>query len=350
MLIQQLLQLGIERGASDIHLIVGYPPSIRVDGELFQIKILPIITKEVMEQMIFSIISSELKENLLANKEIDFAYEYNNTRFRVNIYYAKGALNGVFRLISSKIRTIEDLALPASFYKFVDMNEGLILVTGPTGEGKSTTLAAILNEINLKHSKNIITVEDPVEYVYPKGSSIVSQREMHNDTHSWNIALRSMLREDPDVVLIGEMRDFETIQLALTIAETGHLVFSTLHTSSAPETINRIIDSFPPHQQNQIRTQLSSVLKVVVTQRLLPRLDQKGRVAALEILYNIPAVAAIIREGKPFLLDNVLETSQSEGLVLFEKYLVALFQQGKISKETAYAFAIRPRELEKFLK
>lgn len=348
--IHQLLQLAIERGASDIHLVSKYPPAIRVDGDLFQINLLPILTKEALQEMLFSLLTSEQKENLLANKEIDFSYEYNDFRFRINIYQAQGALNGVFRLIPRNIRTIDELFLPSSFHQFADIHEGLILVTGPTGEGKSSTLAAIINEINMKYAKNIITIEDPIEYVYPQSKSLVSQREMHNDTHSWNIALRSILREDPNIVLVGEMRDFETIQLALTIAETGHLVFSTLHTSSAPETINRIIDSFPPHQQNQIRTQLSTVLKVVITQRLLPRIDQKGRIAALEILYNIPAVSAIIREGKPFLLDNVLETSQGEGLILFEKYVVNLVQEGKISKETAFAYAIRPKELEKFLK
>jgi len=225
----------------------------------------------------------------------------------------------------------------------------LVLITGPTGEGKSTSLAAIINEINLNEGKHILTVEDPIEFVYPAAKSIISQRELHQDTHSWTASLKSAMREDPDVILIGEMRDYDTVQAAITLAETGHLVFSTLHTSSTPETIDRIIDIFPAHQQNQIKGQLASALKAVVAQRLLPTIDNNSRVAALEVLISNTAVSAIIREGKSYLLDNVLTTSEAEGMISFEKHLLQLLAKGAISKETAIQYAIRPRQLQKML-
>ncbi len=348
--IGKLLELTIERSASDLHLVSGTFPSVRVDGVLYQLSTLSILTPEIAQTMVFSILNEEQKENLLANKEIDLGYEYGGGRFRVNIYHTRSGWSASFRLVPSKIRTIEELDLPPAFHKLTEYNNGLVLVTGPTGEGKSTTLAAIINEINLKHAKHIITIEDPIEFVYGQGKSIISQRELHQDTHSWNIALRSVLREDPDVVLVGEVRDYESAQLVLTIAETGHLVFSTLHTTSVPETVNRLIDMFPSHQQNQIKTQLAGALRSIVAQRLLPRSDMKGRVAALEVLYNTSAVASIIRDGKPFLLENLLQTSEQEGFVYFERYLSQLVQQGKITKEVASAYAIRPKELEKYMK
>ena len=300
--------------------------------------------------MILSIINSEQKENLSANREIDFAYGYKTFRFRINAYYAQNSLCSSFRLIPEKIRSIEQLSLPAYIKQCVDLRQGLVLLTGPTGEGKSTTLAALINEINNKYAKHIITIEDPVEYIYPKSKSIISQRELHQDTHSWSVALKSALREDPDVILVGEMRDFDTIQLALTAAETGHLVFSTVHTNSAPESVDRIIDNFPAHQQSQVRNQISVVLKMVVTQRLLPKQGTIDRVPAVEILVNSPAVASTIREGKTFLLNNILETGESDGQLLFEKHLLSLFKAGQISKEIAFSYAIRPKELERFIK
>jgi twitching motility protein PilT len=252
-------------------------------------------------------------------------------------------------LIPKTIKSIEDLELPTKFNEITEQSSGLVLVTGPTGEGKSTTLAALINRINLTQSKHIITIEDPIEFIFPYAKAIVSQRELHQDTHSWSTALRSVLREDPDVILVGEIRDFESAQHALTIAETGHLVFSTLHTISAPETISRLIDMFPSGQQNQIRTQLASVLRGVITQRLLPRQDIRGRIASVELLLNNPAVSTIIRDGKPFLLDNVLQTSESDGMIYFEKYLSQLIQAGKISPETANTYSIRPKDLKKYL-
>lgn len=344
-----LFKQTVERGASDLHLIAGHPPSIRINNDLYPLRSEAVLTAESIKEMIITLLTEEQKENLLANKEIDFGYDYETSRFRVNAYHSKGAMAAAFRLIGQNIRTIEELGLPPLFHEFATMRQGFVLITGPTGEGKSTTLASIINEINQKYSRHIITIEDPVEYVYPLGRSIISQRELHHDTHSWNVALKSVLREDPDVVLIGEMRDYETIQLALTIAETGHLVFSTLHTASAGETINRIVDVFPSQQQNQIRLQLASVLRGVIAQRLVPRADGNGRIPAIEVLHNISAVASIIRDGRTHLLDNVMETNESQGLYLFEKYLAMLVEKGFITRETAYEYALRPSLIKKFI-
>ncbi len=348
--LSKLLKLVIEKRASDLHIVPGYFPTIRVSGELYQLTTLQLVGEKDSEAMLFSILNDEQKENLIANRELDLAYGFENFRFRINMYFAQGVICASFRLIPNRIRTIEELSLPAYLKNCVDFRQGLVLLTGPTGEGKSTTLASLINEINNKYAKHIITIEDPIEYIYPKGKSIISQRELHQDTHSWSLSLKSALREDPDVILVGEMRDFDTIQLALTAAETGHLVFSTLHTNSTPESIDRIIDIFPPHQQSQVRNQLSSVLRMIITQRLLPRQGSIERVPAIEVLLNNSAVATTIREGKTYLISNILETSEGEGLVLFEKNLLSLYRAGFISKSTAFSYAIRPRELEKFIK
>lgn len=347
---QSLLEILIEKQGSDLHIIPNYFPTIRVAGELFQLTTLEKITPSMSEKIILEFLREDQKEILFTNKELDLALNYKNFRFRVNVYYTQNYLSASFRLIPSVIKTPEELNLPAIIKKVVDLRQGLVLVTGPTGEGKSTTLASIVNEINNKYTKHIITIEDPIEYIYPFSKSIISQRELHQDTHSWTAALKSALREDPDVILVGEMRDFDTISLVLTAAETGHLVFSTLHTNSAPESIDRIIDIFPPHQQNQIKNQLSSVLKMIISQRLLPKAKSQERIPAVEILINTPAIASIIREGKTYLISNVLETSEKEGQVLFEKSLLNLYQAGLITKETAFSFAIRPKELEKFIR
>jgi len=348
--LSQLLQITIDKKASDLHVVPGYYPTIRIYGELFQLTTLEIITTENVEKMLISILNHEQQEILLANREIDLAYKLNDERFRVNLYYAQNLLCGSFRYIKAKISTIEELGLPGLLHQCTDFRQGLVLLTGPTGEGKSTTLASIVNEINQKYAKHIITIEDPIEYVYSKYKSIISQRELHQDTHSWSVALKSALREDPDVILVGEMRDFETISLALTAAETGHLVFSTLHTNSAPESIDRIIDIFPPHQQNQIRNQLSIVLKMIISQRLLPKQNLIERIPAIEILINNTAISTSIREGKTFLIANILETTEGEGSVLFEKNLLSLYKAGMISKETAYSYAIRPKEIARLIK
>jgi len=348
--LSQLLQLTIEKKASDLHVVPGYYPTVRVSGELFQLTSLTIITPDDSEKILSSFLNQEQKDILFANREIDLAYSLNKSRYRVNLYYAQDFLCGSFRLIQPNINTLEQLNIPGFLHQCADYRQGLVLLTGPTGEGKSTTLASLVNEINQKYAKHIITIEDPIEYIYPKYKSVISQRELHQDTHSWNVALKSALREDPDVILVGEMRDFETISLVLTAAETGHLVFSTLHTNSAPESIDRIIDTFPPNQQIQVKNQLAIVLKMVVSQRLLPKQNSIDRVPAVEILVNIPSVATSIRESKTHLISNILETSEDEGLLIFEKSLLNLYRANIISKETAFSFAIRPRELERFIK
>lgn len=347
--ISELLQLTIDKQASDLHLISGYCPAIRIAGELHQLTTFPPLTPELNQSLIFSVMTAEQKENFLTNRENDLGYEFRDYRFRINVYYAQGHICSSFRLIPNVIKSLRELHLPEFLHTCTDLKQGLILLTGPTGEGKSTTLASIINEINGKYAKHIITIEDPVEFIYPKKKSIISQRQLQDDTLSWMMALRSALREDPDVLLVGEMRDYDTIQLVLTAAETGHLVFSTLHTNSTPETIDRIIDTFPSNQQNQVRNQLSSVLKMVVTQRLLPKIEGNGLIPAVELLLNTFPVAANIREGKSYLLNNILETEESEGFILFEKYLLKLYQEGQISKETAFGYAIRPKEMEKFI-
>lgn len=346
----KLLQLTIDKKASDLHLVPGYYPTVRVNGELFQLTTLEIITPDSAESGLISILNLEQKEILVANREIDLAFELKGVRFRVNLYYAQNVLCGSFRYIQPRISTLEELSLPAFLHQCIDFRQGLVLLTGPTGEGKSTTLASLVNEINKKYAKHIITIEDPIEYVYPKNKSIISQRELHQDTHSWTVALKSALREDPDVILVGEMRDYETISLVLTAAETGHLVFSTLHTNSAPESIDRIIDIFPPHQQTQVRNQLSIVLKMVITQRLIPKQNSIERVPATEILVNNTAIATVIREGKNHLIANILETTESEGSVLFEKNLLKLYRAGLITKENAFSYAIRPKEIMRLIK
>ncbi|QQG43931.1 MAG: PilT/PilU family type 4a pilus ATPase [Candidatus Roizmanbacteria bacterium] len=347
--INQLLQVTIDRKASDLHILDGYYPAIRIHNELYAIKISELVTKELASQLLLSILNDEQKGNLLANKEIDFGYSALGYRFRVNMYYTKNSLAASFRLIPASIKTIDELGLPPISHEFCNYKQGLVLITGPTGEGKSTSLASIINKINLSSAKHIVTIEDPIEFIYPSGNSIISQRELQQDTHSFNIALKSVLREDPDIILIGEMRDYDTIQAALTIAETGHLVFSTLHTSTASETVNRVIDVFPPAQQNQIRAQLSSSLKAVVSQRLIPNLARNGRVLAAEVLINTPAVASVIRDGKAFLIDNIIETGEEYKMMLFEKSLAKLYTSGQISKETAYAYAFRQNEIKKFV-
>lgn len=347
--LQELFSIASEKHASDIHILPGYNPSIRINGELFILKSYPELTPEMTSQLLLPVLTDEQKGNFMTNKEIDFGMQVGEIRFRVNMYHIKGAVAGAFRLITSQIRSIEELGLPHIFYDLANLRQGFVLVTGPTGEGKSTSLAAVINEINTKYSRHILTIEDPIEYVYPPSKSIVSQREVGQDTHGWNIALKSALREDPDVVLLGEMRDYETIQAAMTIAETGHLVFATLHTNSVPQTIDRIVDVFPPQQQNQIRIQLAATLRAVIAQRLIPNQDNSGRVAACEILVSSPAVSSIIRDGKTHMLENVLETSADQGMVTFEKSLSELFIQGKITRDTAYNYAIRPQQIAKYI-
>jgi len=350
--IRELLDLTVKNNASDLHLIPDIPPALRVDGELIPLTNLQSLNKENIDEMLSSIITPEQRELLSTNKELDFSVAYgggtfgNLGRFRINAYYQRGVLCAALRFLPKDIKTIEELHLPKISHSFPGLKQGLVLVTGPTGQGKSTTLASMVNEINMSRAAHILTIEDPIEYMYPQGKSIISQREMKTDTHSWIMALRSALREDPDIVLIGEMRDSDTMGAAMTIAETGHLVFSTLHTNSAAQSIDRIIDSFPEHQQAQIRTQLSFVLKGIVSQRLLPQLGG-GRIPAVEILIGTPAISSNIREGKTHLIDSVIQTSQDVGMITLESSLAQLVLSGSVSLETAKSYALH---LDEFLR
>ena len=343
--IKELLAYTIDKKASDLHLLVGTPPMIRFNGILSPVTGSDVLTPEEVSHLVFSLVNEEQREILTVNKELDFSFNFEGDfRFRINAYYQKGNLAAALRLISNKIPKINDLNLPQICHSFTQLRQGFILVTGPTGHGKSTTLAAMIDEIAQTRPVHIITIEDPVEYVFNHQKAIISQRELRADTHSWQIALRSCLREDPDVVMIGEMRDYETIASALTIAETGHLVFATLHTNSAAQTVDRIIDVFPANQQAQVRAQLSLTLEAILSQRLLPSLTG-GRIPAAEILVATPAVRNAIREGKTAMLDTILQTSGELGMKTLEMDLADLVKNGKISLDVARSFALRPEEL-----
>lgn len=347
--IKQLLEQTFKQQASDLHLVVGYLPTLRINGNLSPLLGQEILTPENLEALVLNLLSPEQKEQFLANKELDFSYATDLARFRINLYFQKGQIAAAFRLLPFKISTIEELNLPKICHTFSGLRQGFILVTGPTGHGKTTTLAAIVNEINQNRPCHIMTIEDPIEYVYQKSKAIVSQREMHLDTYGWDVALRASLREDPDVVLVGEMRDYETISSALTIAETGHLVLATLHTNSASQTVDRIVDVFPEDSKAQVKMQLAATLEGILSQRLLPSLEG-GRVPACEILLASPAVRSTIREGKTHLIDNIIQTSADLGMVSLEQYLVKLVKAGKISVAIAEEYALRPEELVKQLR
>ena len=356
MIIRELLESAIERRASDLHLLNGLPPTIRIDGELVFL-LEEVLTSKSIEEMVFSLTSQEQREMILTNRELDFSLSFGDkARLRVNVYFQKGTLAAEFRFIPLLISGIEELNLPEICHEFARLRQGFILVTGPTGHGKSTTLAAILDEINQNRACHILTIEDPIEFVFSPRKAIISQREVHTDTHSWEIAFRSALREDPDVVLAGEMRDLETISAALTMAETGHLIFSSLHTNSAAQTVDRIIDVFPEHSKNQVRMQLAATLKGVISQRLLPALpagrpalpsqgQSSGRIPAIEIMLASPAIQTAIREGKTHMIDNIIQTSAELGMISLESYLAQLVKKGRISLEIAREFSLRPEEL-----
>jgi len=342
-----MLQMVVDRKASDIHLLTGVPPTLRIDGALVPIEGAPALNKEQAEGLVIPLMTNEQKDYVIVNKEIDFGYQFKDQgRFRVNVYHQKNGMAAALRLVPQKIKSLDELQLPQIMHNFTQYRQGMILLTGPTGEGKSTTLAAIIQEINASRAEHILTIEDPIEFIYAPAKSIISQRELNHDTHGWDIALRSALREDPDVVLVGEMRDYETIAAAVTVAETGHLVFGTLHTATASQTIDRIIDVFPAHQQAQIRQQLASVLEAVVSQRLIPMIGG-GRVAAAEIMLANSAIRNLIREQKAFQIDNVIQTSAEQGMMLIESSLVSLVQRGAISDELARSYAFRPDTYDK---
>lgn len=350
MKIQDLLEITLNRGAFDLHLVPGVPPTLRITGKLVPLAGEEPLTSAQTEALTFEMLAEEQKEILKVNKEIDFALDYEGkARFRVNAYYQRGQLAAALRLLPIKIPTPEELKLPEICQEFTRLQQGFILLTGPTSHGKSTTIAVMLEIINKTRPVHIITVEDPIEYVFEHKKAIVSQREIKSDTHSWQIALRSALREDPDVVFIGEMRDYETIAAALTIAETGHLVFSTLHTNSAAQSVDRIVDVFPEHQQAQVRMQLSFTLEAVLSERLLPSLDG-GVVPAMEVLIGTPAVKTAVREAKTHLIDNIIQTSAEVGMHSLEMDLARLVKEGQVSLETAQAYSLRPEELTRLLK
>jgi len=340
--VMRLLDYAIAQNASDLHITVGVPPTIRIDGKLMAIKGEQVVTPETAKQFVEGLTPPEQLERLEQRKELDFSFGYKNTRYRTNIYFQKGYLAAALRLIPTKIRTLNELGLPPILEKFTTPSQGFFIVTGPTGHGKSTTLAAMVDHVNESRTEHIVTIEDPIEYVFEHKKSLISQREVGSDTNSFARALRAVLREDPNVVLLGEMRDLETIEAALTVAETGHLVFTTLHTNSAAQTADRIIDVFPPHQQQQVRQQLSSVLLGVISQRLIPRTNG-GRVVATEIMVADSAVRNLIREGKTHQLQNVIQTSAASGMISLDKVLAELVARGEITLDDALTWAIDPK-------
>jgi len=348
--IEVLLDEVIKKKASDLHLQVGLPPMLRVDGALLPVTAADPLDEEAIEALIFAILDEDQKQILLKDKEFDFSFAYGDLgRFRVNAFHERGNMAAALRLIPNEILSVEQLGLPPIVNKFADYPRGLVLVTGPTGSGKSTTLAALVGKINGEKPVHIITIEDPIEFTHKSQKAVVVQREVHYDTYSFSAALRSALREDPDVVLIGEMRDLETIASAITIAETGHLVFATLHTNSAAQSIDRMIDVFPPHQQPQIRAQLSNILMSITSQRLIPAIGG-GRIAAAEILVATPAVRNIIREGKSHQLEAVIQTGAEFGMQSMDKTLVSLIHEGTISYDEARNFAVDLDELDRLMR
>ena len=343
--LEDLLLNTLKLNASDLHLSVGYKPTVRVDGNLWPLEDFSILTAEHAGELAFSLLG-ERKNVFLEKKEVDFSYAFNDkARFRVNVFFEKGFISSALRLIPSKIRTLEELNLPAALHKISKLKQGFILLTGPSGHGKSTTLAALIDEINHERAEHIITIEDPIEYLFVGNKSIVNQREIGNDTKSFHNALSSILREDPNVIMIGEMRDPETIATALTAAETGHLVLSSLHTNNASQTVDRIIDVFPPQQQNQIRLQLANTLSAIISQRLLPRISG-GRIPATEIMFGNSAVSNLIREGKAHQIDLVIETSLENGMMSLNHNLDELIRRGEVTPEVAMAYTLNPTELQ----
>ena len=345
--IETLLEETVRQKASDLHIQVGLPPILRVDGVLRPIPNTPVVDEEASERLIFSTMDSLQQQSLMKDREFDYSFAFGSLgRFRVNAFQEKGALAGAFRLIPDKILTVQELGMPAVVDTFTDYPRGLVLVTGPTGSGKSTTLAALIEKINQTKPVHILTIEDPIEFTYTSKRAVVVQREVHYDTLSFSRALRSALRQDPDVVLIGEMRDLETIQAALTVAETGHLVFGTLHTNSAAQSIDRIIDVFPSHQQSQIRLQLSAVLQAVCSQRLVPAIAG-GRVCAAEIMVINQAIKSLIREGKTHQIDTAIQTGVAQGMQTMDRTLVKMIQTGIISYDDAREYAVDLTEFER---
>jgi len=343
----ELLKTMVELGGSDLHIATSTPPQIRVNGKLQRVQ-LPDLTPSETKQLVYSVLTDSQKKRFEESMELDFSFGIKaiGSRFRCNVFNQRGAVGAVYRLIPEKIRTFGELGLPPVLATLADRPRGLVLVTGPTGSGKSTTLAAMLDKINSERNEHILTIEDPIEYIHPHKNCLVNQREVHSDTGSFGNALRAALREDPDIVLIGEMRDLETVEAALKIAETGHLTFGTLHTNSAAQTINRIIDIFPANQQAQIRTQLSLVVEGIVCQALLPRADGKGRVCSLEIMVPTPAIRNLIRDDKVHQIYGAMQTGQDKlGMQTANQSLASLYMKRAITLETAMGASSNRDEL-----
>ena len=337
--VKSLLRLVAQQNASDLHLVVGRYPTLRIDGKLCPLSQEKVLTDKDTKAFSNIILNEDKKEELLKNGQVDLSYNLENkARFRTNVFFQKGYISIAMRFITSKVRTLEELNLPPNLYDFTKFSKGLFLITGPIGHGKSTTLAALIDYINHNSDKHIITIEDPIEYVYEQDRCIINQREVGRDAKSFSRALRAVFREDVNVVLIGEMRDLDTISTAITAAEIGHLIFATLHTNDSAQTVDRIIDIFPSHQQNQIRSQLANVLLGVVSQRLIPKLEG-DRIPALEIMIKNHAVENLIREGKTYQIDNVIETSLKEGMISMDRSLLNLVREGIITIDNAMNYA-----------
>ncbi len=346
--IDELLRMVVDREASDLHIKAGSPPGLRIDGELVPVEDMPPLTPDDTERLITSIMEDNHKRVFADKKELDFAHSFSDLyRFRVNVFMQRQSMGSVLRAIPVHIDTLDDLNMPEILKSLALKPRGLILVTGPTGSGKSTTLAAMVDYINANRRCHIVTMEDPIEFVHRDNLSYINQREIGDDTHSFDDALSHVLRQDPDVILVGEMRDYTTIETAITAAETGHLVLATLHTNSASETIDRIIDVFPPHQQSQIRTQLSVTLEAVLCQALIPRRDGMGRVCAMEIMLATPAVGNLIREGKTYQLTNTIQTNANLGMQTRDQALRVLYERSLVTFEAAVTYATDPDDLRR---
>ncbi|MGO1469655.1 MAG: type IV pilus twitching motility protein PilT [Tissierella sp.] len=345
----ELLNLGIEKDASDIHITVGMPPILRINGDLIPLE-LPSLNPEATKRLVYETLTENMIENLEEKGEIDTSFSSPGTsRYRINAFKQRGNFGMVLRIIPFEIPSMDELNIPEKIRELSLIRRGLILVTGPTGSGKSTTLATLIDKINHERNCHILTLEDPIEYLHKHNKSIVNQREIGNDSLNFSTALRASLRQDPDVILVGEMRDLETISIALTAAETGHLVLSTLHTSGAAKTIDRIIDVFPPHQQQQIRVQLSSVLQSVVSQQLLPRKDNDGRIAAFEIMMITRAIGNLIREDKIHQIDTAIQTGASFGMIPMDTSILNLYRNGSIDRDIAIKQAMNSDHIKKYI-
>ena len=349
-LVRDFLSLCVQAQASDLHISIGHPPILRITGRLVPLLKEKKMTGSDTQELAFALMTDSQRERFLREKEIDFSYAFSEkARFRINIFFQSGSISVSARLIPRKIRTIEELNLPPLLHNFTRASQGFLLVTGPSSHGKSTTLAALIDEINHTRTDHIITIEDPIEYLFEDDRAIVDQRELYMDTHSFARALRATLRQDPDVIMVGEMRDPETISTAITAAETGHLVFATLHTNSAGQTIHRVVDSFPPEQQSQIRAQLASSLLGVVAQRLIPRI-KGGLIPACEIMLATPAIGNLIRENKIHEIPLIIDTSAEEGMISLNRSLAALVKNKEISLDNALLYSQSPTELRMLVK